>query len=276
MITGKASIAGVIGYPVKHSLSPKLHNYWLEQYGIDGAYIPMEIVPEHLAQAIKALPCLGIKGINVTLPHKEEVLKLMDEVEPLARRIGAVNTVVIKDGKLYGRNTDAYGFIANIKSQRRDFSFHNKTALMLGAGGAARAVCVGLLDAGCSAVLVANRTLVRAEELAKDLGGNVRAIGWGAIPDALSSTDLLVNTTTLGMVGKETLVLDLSPLPTEALVTDIVYTPLMTDLLTHAKARGNPIVTGLGMLLHQAVPGFESWFGKRPEVTDALEHWIRG
>ncbi|MCD6034941.1 MAG: Shikimate 5-dehydrogenase [Rickettsiales bacterium] len=276
MITGNALIAGVIGYPVRHSLSPRLHNYWLEYYKLSGAYIPLEIAPEYLASFIRTLPLIGNwRGLNVTVPHKEAVLGLMDEVDPVAKRIGAVNTVIIREGKLFGTNTDAYGFIANLKEQAPHFSFHGKTALVLGAGGAARAVCAGLQDAGIKEIILANRTIARAEEVANALGGNIRVHTWEQVQKILPDIGLLVNTTTLGMEGKPALNFSLVSLPREALVSDIVYVPRVTSLLETAKAQGNPIVTGLGMLFHQAVPGFEAWFGVRPEVDPALEVLIR-
>ncbi len=280
-ISGKAKLAGVIGWPVSHSRSPRLHGYWLKRYGIDGAYVPLAVAPESIEQAIRALPALGFRGTNVTVPHKEAALRIVDRIDPVAKRIGAINTIVVgEDGKLEGRNTDAYGFITNLRQGAPGWRPEAGPALVLGAGGAARAVVAALVDAGVPEVRLYNRTAAKAEALARDIGGPIRggAIRGGPIrvvaaPD-LSGVALLVNTTTLGMAGQPALDLDLTDLPKFAVVTDIVYTPLVTPLLAAARARGNPIVDGLGMLLHQAVPGFEAWFGVRPEVTPELREFV--
>ena len=271
IISGKAKLAGVIGWPVGHSRSPRLHGYWLEKNGIDGAYVPLAVLPERLEDAIRALPALGFRGANVTVPHKEAALGLMDRVDPVARRVGAVNTIIVgEDGRLEGRNTDAYGFITNLRAGAPHWRPEAGPALVLGAGGAARAVVAALIDAGVPEVRLHNRTAAKAETLARDIGGPVRVVS----EPELAGAALLVNTTTLGMAGQPPLNLDLTKLPKTAVVTDIVYTPLITPLLAAAQARGTVIVDGLGMLLHQAVPGFEAWFGVRPEVTDELRDFV--
>ncbi len=273
-LTGKARLAGVMGWPVAHSQSPRLHGYWLSQHDIDGAYLPLAVRPDDLAAALQALPVLGFHGVNLTLPHKERALALCDEISEPARRIGAVNTIVVdEDRRLVGSNTDAFGFLANLRAVS-DWRADAGPAVILGAGGAARAVAVALSDAGVESIAITNRTASRAEALAETLGGAVHAVPWAVRADALAGAALLVNTTTLGMSGQPPLELDLDALPGDAVVNDIVYAPLETPLLAAARARGNPAVDGLGMLLHQARPGFEAWFGVRPEVTAALRDFV--
>ncbi len=272
--SGKARLAGVIGWPVEHSLSPRLHGYWLEQHRIDGAYVPLAVGPEDLRTALSALQALGFRGVNLTLPHKEQALELCHETDDLARRIGAVNTIVMREGKLVGSNSDAFGFLENLKEGAPDWGADAAPAVVLGAGGASRAVVAALADAGAPEVRIVNRTRKRAEALAEALGGAISVHGWDQRHAALAGAGLLVNTTTLGMAGQAPLDLDLDGLPADALVTDIVYTPLMTPLLEAARAHGNPLVDGLGMLLHQARPGFEAWYGVRPEVTPALRDFV--
>ena len=263
--------AGVIGHPIAHSLSPKLHNYWLKKYGIDGEYKAYDIAPDALFDFVSFLREKGMVGCNVTIPHKEMAVSLVRNLDEAARMIGAVNTIVVeRDGTLTGMNTDAYGFSENIKPHLRD----KQKAVILGAGGAARAVIVALKQLGFTNIIITNRTRVRAEELAAQHG--LQRVEWSEKDAALAGADLLVNTTSLGMVGKEPLELSLDALPKNALVTDIVYKPLITPLLAAAQARGNPIVDGLGMLLHQAAPGFAAWFGlpHLPEVTQELRDTI--
>lgn len=272
--SGKARLAGVMGWPVEHSLSPRLHGYWLEHHRIDGAYVPLAVGPEDLPTALSALPALGFRGVNLTLPHKEQALDLCHAVDDLARRIGAVNTVVVREGQLVGSNSDAFGFMENLKQGAPDWRAKASPAVVLGAGGASRAVIAALADAGAPEVRIVNRTRERAEALAESLGGTITVHGWDQRQAALTDAGLLVNTTTLGMAGQASLDLDLGGLPPGALVTDIVYTPVMTPLLEAARARGNPLVDGLGMLLHQARPGFEAWYGARPEVTPALREFV--
>lgn len=271
--------AGVMGWPVDHSLSPRVHGYWLKTYGIRGEYVRIPVPPEHFTDKLRALKADGFVGCNVTVPHKETALKAVDDLHPMARRIGAVNTVVVRDdGGLYGFNTDGFGFLENLRHGHARFSAAKGPAVVLGAGGAARAIVAALLDAGAPEVRLLNRTLERAEELGAALAGigagTITVAPWDARADALEGAALLVNTTTLGMRGKAPLDLALDAMPKACLVNDIVYAPLETDLLARARGRGNPVVDGLGMLLHQARPGFEAWFGRPPEVTDALRAYV--
>jgi shikimate dehydrogenase len=265
--------AGVIGWPVAHSRSPKLHGFWLKQHGLVGRYDKLPVPPEDLAAFIADLPREpGFRGVNVTIPHKIAVLSLMAQVDDAARRIGAVNTVVVQpDGSLHGSNTDAFGFIENLKADApAGWKAAAGPAVVLGAGGAARAVIVALLDAGVTELRLANRSIEKAEALAAEFGKAILPVAWDERMQALAGTNLLVNTTSLGMAGQPPLEIALDDLPLAALVNDIVYSPLVTDLLANAKARGNPVVDGLGMLLHQGRPGFEAWFGVAPTVTPAL------
>jgi shikimate dehydrogenase len=270
-LSGRTRLAGIMGWPVAHSLSPRLHGHWLLRYGIDGAYVPLPVPPERLEQALSALPALGLAGVNLTIPHKEMAVPLMDRLSPTAARIAAVNTVVVEtDGTLSGDNTDGFGFIAALSESEAGWRAAAGPAVLLGAGGAARAVAIALLEAGVPEVRLLNRTSERARALAGELGGSIHAVDWTARAAALDGAALLVNTTSLGMRGQPPLVLALDALPRAALVTDVVYTPLITPLLALAQARGNPVVDGLGMLLHQARPGFRAWFGVDPEVDDDL------
>jgi shikimate dehydrogenase len=270
-ITGAARVAGVMGWPVKHSRSPRLHGFWLDKYGIDGAYVPLSVAPDDLAAALKALRPLGFAGVNLTLPHKEAAFAAVDRLDPAARRIGAVNTIVVRgDGTLEGSNTDAFGFIEHLRATVPAWRADAAPAVVLGAGGAARAVVAALVDAGVPELRILNRTNERAERLAKALGGNTTVCTWGNWDSALAGAGLLVNTTTLGMAGQPPLEIDLAALPAQAVVDDIVYVPLDTPLLSAAKRRGNRVVDGLGMLLHQGRPGFQAWFGVDPEVTPEL------
>lgn len=274
-LSGRSRIAGVMGWPVAHSRSPRLHGYWLRTYGIDGAYIPLPVRPEQLAAALRALPILGFAGVNVTVPHKEAALAAVDRSDPAARRVGAVNTVVVAaDGTLDGRNSDGFGFMENLRAGVPGWSARSGPAVILGAGGAARAVAAALLDGGVPEIRIMNRTIERAERLSEDIGGPFRVYGWADRAAALDDAALLVNTTTLGMSGQPPLELALDRLPTTAVVNDIVYSPLETALLVAAKARGNRTVDGLGMLLHQARPGFAAWFGVEPEVTPELRRFV--
>ncbi len=277
-LTGKTRIAGVFGWPVDHSRSPRLHGYWLRQFGIDGAYIPFATHPAKLEQAVRALPALGFRGGNVTLPHKERALALVDEATPVARRVGAVNTLVVReDATILGDNTDGYGFLAHLAATQLGWRGADGPACVLGAGGAARAVVVALLEAGVPEINLVNRTTRRAEEIAASVGaGGIRVLPWEARAAALNDVALLVNSTNLGMAGQPPLELDLGTLPTEAVVYDIVYVPLMTELLKAARQRGNKVVDGVGMLLHQARPGFAAWFGQDPPVTPALRAFVLG
>ena len=264
-------LAGVMGWPVAHSRSPALHGFWLAAYGIDGAYVRLAVRPENLTRALKALPLLGFAGCNLTLPHKEAALAAVDEIDPAARAVGAVNTVIVRaDGSLEGRNTDGYGFLENLRAGAPQWRAAAGPAVILGAGGAARAITAALIAAGVPEIRLVNRTPARAAALAKALKGNLRGFSWEDRGKALAGAALLVNATSLGMVGQPALDLSLEALPLPAIVNDIVYAPLETPLLAAARRRGHPAVDGLGMLLHQARPGFAAWFGQEPEVTPAL------
>ena len=257
-----------MGWPVAHSLSPRLHGHWLARYGIDGAYVPFAVRPEDVAPALAALPKLGICGVNVTLPHKEAALAAVDRVEETARRAGAVNTIVIDNtGRSAGSNTDGFGFLENLRAGAPGWSAAAGPAVVLGAGGSARAICAALLDAGAPALRLVNRTRDRAEDLAAALGGPVEVGPWEARADLLDDAALLVNATQLGMDGQPPLDISLARLPREAVVTDAVYAPLETPLLAAAAAQGCRTVDGLGMLIHQARPGFAAWFGRDPDAS---------
>lgn len=276
IISGAAALAGVIGWPIAHSLSPRLQGFWLKELGIDGAYVPLAVKPEDLSRALWALPSLGFKGVNITLPHKEQALALVDKVDSSTRRIGAVNTIVIdQKGKLVGSNTDAFGFMENLQASARQWR-PVRPVLVLGAGGAARAVCAGLMGVGVREIRVCNRTRLRAQTMAQEVGGAIISVDWDDRAQAAEGVGLLVNTTNLGMQGEPPLNMPLTKLPRFAVVTDIVYTPLMTPLLQSAQERGNIVVDGLGMLLHQARPGFTAWFGREPAVTAALRAHVLG
>ena len=273
-ITGRTRLAGIMGWPVTHSRSPALHNFWLEEQGIDGAYVPLPVRPEQLGEALRALPVLGFRGCNLTIPHKQLALSVVDRVEPLARRIGAINTVIVApDGTLEGRNTDVFGFRETLRESVPDWNAAAGLAVVLGAGGAARAVVAALTEAGVEEIRLVNRTEARAERLARELASpstRITVHPWGARNAALSYAGFLVNTTSLGMAEEPQLDLDLVQLPSSAVVVDIVYVPLETQLLATARQRGHRTVDGLGMLLHQGRPGFEAWFGTPVQVSRAL------
>ena len=265
--------AFVVGHPIAHSRSPLIHGHWLKEFCLDGAYERVDVAPEAFPQFLSRLKEHGFVGGNVTIPHKEAAFRLVDARTPRAEKIGAVNTLILgEDGRLTGDNTDAPGFIAHLDQTLGDDwpQRTGGTALVLGAGGAARAIVVGLAERGLSRILLANRTRARAEALSALDPERVAIVDWGDLPSALRGTGLLVNTTSLGMTGHPPLDIDLAPLPESAAVADIVYAPLETSLLAAARARGLSAVDGLGMLLHQAVPGFEAWFGLRPAVTPEL------
>ncbi len=270
-------LAGVIGSPVAHSRSPALHGYWLRRYGIKGHYIPMDVSHADLAEAMRLLPRLGFVGLNVTIPHKETVLGLADVVTDRAALIGAANTLVFrKDGKIYADNTDGTGFTANLRQHAEHWQPGSGPAAVLGAGGAARAVVAALIEAGVPEIRIANRTRARAEALRADLGAKVVVHDWVKAGNMLEGAATVVNTTSLGMVGKPDLRVPLDGLDRHAVVTDLVYTPLRTQFLIEAEEIGCTVVDGLGMLLHQAAPGFERWFGQRPEVDDATRRAVLG
>jgi shikimate dehydrogenase len=270
ILTGKARVAGITGWPVGHSRSPRLHGYWLERHGIDGAYVPLPIEPAHFTSAIRGLMAAGFAGLNVTIPHKLAAFAICDTVDDFGRRVGAINTLVFDNGRISGRNTDVWGFLSNLRANGVDPA--GGPALILGAGGASRAIAAALLDLGVR-VTVANRTRTRAEELAGELPG-LKVIDWDARDHALPDNALLINATSLGMAGQPPLHIDLDRAAPGLTVNDIVYVPLETPLLAAARARGIPTVEGLGMLLHQAVPAFHAWFGVEPVVDDAMRRFV--
>ncbi len=264
-------LAGVMGWPIGHSRSPKIHNHWIEQYGLEGVYVPLATAPGKLEEALRALPALGFAGCNLTIPHKETALRLLDRVEADAARIGAVNCVVVEpDGSLTGKNYDGYGFVASLRAAAPHWRASEAPAAVIGAGGGARAIIAGLVDADAPEIRVFNRTEERAQALAADFGAPVKAYPWSQRDVGLEGAGLVVNTTSLGMVGQPPLEISLRAAPRAALVADIVYAPLETPLLAAARRQGLAAVDGLGMLLHQARPAFRDWFGVMPEVTPAL------
>jgi shikimate dehydrogenase len=268
-------LAGVMGWPISHSRSPVLHGTWLARHGVAGSYVPLAVRPEHLEQGLRALPVLGFAGVNLTVPHKEAAVGLVDVLTPTAARIGSVNMVtVLPDGRLEGASTDGDGFMASLRQALPDWRIAGGTAVLIGAGGAARAIADALIEAGAGRVRVVNRSGRRSAALAADLGPRIEPWPWVLRHVASAGAALLVNTTVLGMIGQEALDLDLALLPYDAVVTDIVYTPLETELLARARARGHRAVDGLGMLLHQARPAFTRWFGTDPTVDEALRRAV--
>ncbi|MEI9405174.1 shikimate dehydrogenase [Mesorhizobium argentiipisi] len=265
--------AFVTGHPIAHSRSPKIHGYWLAQYGIDGSYQAIDVAPADFTAFLRSLGDSGYRGGNVTIPHKEAAFAGVARRDHAADEIGAVNTLWFEDGLLWGCNTDGYGFAANLDEHAPGWAA-NGPAVVLGAGGASRAVIHALKERGINDIRIVNRTLARAEELSRHFGAGVSAHGAGAVGELLADAGLLINSTALGMHGNEALAADPSALPGHTIVTDIVYVPLETPLLAAARARGLKTVDGLGMLLHQAVPGFERWFGRKPDVTPELRRMI--
>lgn len=263
-------LAGVIGSPVAHSKSPRLHAHWLKTYGIAGHYIPMDVAHADLAEVLRALPKAGFVGVNITIPHKETVLALADIVTDRAALIGAANTLIFrKDGRIHADNTDGYGFVANLRQNTPGWNPGGGAAAVLGAGGAARAVIASLLEIGVPEIRLANRTRARAETLRAEFGAKVVVFDWVQAGNMLEGAVTVVNTTSLGMTGKPDFRVPLDALSPQAIVTDLVYAPLRTRFLEEAAAIGCTTVDGLGMLLHQAAPAFERWFGVRPEVDQA-------
>jgi len=265
------ALAGLMGWPVAHSRSPDIHNHWMAEQGLRGAYVLLPVAPAHLAQALRALPVMGFAGCNLTIPHKVAALALVDQVDATARRIGAINTVVVQpDGSLAGFNTDGVGYVHSLLHEMPHWRANAGPAAVIGAGGAARAVLVSLLEQGASEIRLCNRSEEKARQLANEIGGPIHALPWAQRHAALNGAALLVNTTSQGMSGQAALDLSLDALPTDALVSDLVYVPLETPLLVAARARGNAVVGGLGMLLHQARAAYARWFGTMPEVTPML------
>jgi shikimate dehydrogenase len=268
-------IAGLLGWPVAHSRSPVIHNHWLAHYGIPGRYVLFAVPPEKLDVAVRGIAALGLRGCNVTTPHKQAIFPLLDRVDDLARRIGAVNTVVVeKDGTLTGFNNDGNGFIQSLRDVDPKWTPASGPILVLGAGGAARAVVASLVAQGAMEIRIANRTMDKAQEIASAVGPTVKIVPWEQREDALDGIALLANATSLGMAGKPPLEISLNRLPKSALVGDLIYIPPETPLLAAARARGNITVNGLGLLLNQARPAFNAWFGVMPEITPALRQAI--
>jgi shikimate dehydrogenase len=268
-------LAGVMGWPVMHSRSPLLHNYWFRQHNLAGTYVPLAIPPEGLAAALRALHPLGFAGCNLTLPHKQEAMTMVDEVDTLAKSIGAISCVVVRpDGSLAGTNNDCYGFIHNIRQEQPGWRADSGPGVVIGAGGGARAVCYALAQAGAREIRIVNRTIDRAKRIAEDFGGPFKVLPWEQRHDALEGAALVVNTTSLGMVGQGALEINLDKLPARALAADIIYIPIETPFLAGARKRGNPTVNGLGMLLHQGRPAWKAWFGIEPEVTAELRAMV--
>lgn len=266
----KIPLAGVIGSPIAHSKSPQLHGHWLRTYNIAGQYIPMDISRDNLREVLRTLPKMGFVGVNVTLPHKEAIMDIADLVTDRAILIGAANTLIFrKDGKIHADNTDGYGFLENLKTGAPEWDPKAGPAAVLGAGGGSRAVIASLLDAGVPEIMVSNRTRVRVEKLKYDFGNRLRIYDWVQAGNMMERAALVVNTTSLGMIGKGELRVPFDGLRRGTVVTDLVYTPLRTQLLETAEDMGCVTVDGLGMLLHQAVPAFERWFGLRPAVDSA-------
>lgn len=276
-VTAKARVAGVMGWPIAHSKSPAIHGYWLERHGIDGAYVPFAVRPEDAAAAFRALPKLGLAGSNVTLPHKLAAFETADVLDAAAKAIGAVNLVVVQtDGSLLGANTDAPGLLAHLRAEAPAWRADAAPAAVLGAGGGARAAMFALLQAGAPEVRIANRTRDKAEALRAAFGERVTVVDWSERAAMLAGAGLTINTTSLGMIGQPPLDIALDDLPIAAVVYDIVYAPLETGLLAAARRRGNQGVDGLGMLLHQAAPSFEAFFGLLPEVDGRLREIVLG
>jgi shikimate dehydrogenase len=274
IISGKAKLAGVIGWPIAHSLSPRLHGYWLDAHGVDGAYIPLAVPREDFARVIESLRIAGFAGVNVTIPHKEAAFAIAHELDDAAIAAGAVNLLLFGGGKIAGRNTDAAGLAASLGEALVKNALNGKDAVLLGTGGAARAAILALAGLGVREIRIVGRNHARGEMLAREFSMRtktpLRAMTWNDWPKAADGAGILVNATSAGMSGKEVLELSLDPLPVNAVVTDLVYSPLETDLLQRAQARGNRVVDGLGMLMHQGIPAFEAFFGERPQVTPAL------
>jgi len=273
--TSTIPVAAVIGHPVNHSRSPRMHNFWLAHFGLEGYYIPLDIDPKKFERSIRNLPELGLVGANITIPYKEKVLKIADKISDRAALVGAANTLTfLQNGGIYADNTDGYGFLQNIKSKYKDWSARDGITVVFGAGGASRAILAALIEDGASDIILANRTRSRADQLRSDFGAKIKVVEWMKIQNYLSEASTIINTTSLGMVGKTDLPIPLNALKKNTLVTDIVYTPIETHLLATAAKMGCRTVDGLGMLIHQAIPGFERWFGIKPGDSQALRELL--
>lgn len=271
----KIPLAGVIGHPIAHSRSPALHGFWLRRYGVKGHYIPMDVAPADLETTLCHLPKIGFVGLNVTLPHKEAILKIADVISDRAALIGAANTLIFrKDGKIHADNTDGAGFVANLRQNAPNWVPAAGPAAVFGAGGAARAVVAALIEVGVPEIRVANRSRPRAEALRADFGAKLVVYDWVQAANMLEGAATVINTTSLGMAGKPEFRVPLDAIEPGAVVNDLVYNPLKTTFLAEAEQRGATIVDGLGMLLHQAAPGFERWFGPTPAVDEATRQAV--
>jgi shikimate dehydrogenase len=274
-MAGEFMLAGVMGWPIAQSRSPVLHNYWIKKYNLNGRYVPLAVRPERLADAIRGLPALGFRGCNLTMPHKQLAITMVDKLTDTAKRIGAVNCIVVgDDGKMLGTNNDGNGYVLSVQEVAPQWKPSDGLIVILGAGGAARAIIVAMLERGAKEILVINRTFEKAEALAKDLGTVVKPIVWAKRNDAIADVTLLINATNQGMADKPALDISLDKLPKQTLVSDLIYVPPETSFLRAAKARGNVTINGLGMLLHQARPAFQAWFGIWPEITPDLRATI--
>jgi len=264
-------MAGVMGWPVMHSRSPMMHNYWMEQQGLAGTYVPLAIEPGKIGPALRAMHPLGFAGCNLTIPHKQDAMEIVDEVDEVAKKIGAISCVVVRDdGSLFGTNNDWLGFLGNLKEFHPDWRADAGPVTVIGAGGGSRAVCYALLDQGVTEIRLVNRTRERAEKLAEEFGGPIEVHSWEERHDALDGVAMAVNVTSQGMQGETALDIQLDALPVDAIAADIIYIPLETPFLAAARARGNPTLNGVGMLLHQGPPAWKRWFGVEPQVTPDL------
>ncbi len=275
MSIAQIPVAAVLGHPIHQSKSPQLHNFWLSSFGVSGFYIPLDIDPKNFEKHIRSLPLLGFVGANVTIPYKEKILKVADKISDRAALIGAANTLTfLSDGKIYADNTDGYGFIQNIKSKYKDWTAKDGMSVVFGAGGASRAILGALIEDGANEIVLSNRTRSRADQLRSDFGAKIKVVDWMKVQNYLNDAANVINTTSLGMVGKADLPIPLDKLKKNTLVTDVVYTPLNTSLLAHASKNGCRTVDGLGMLIYQAIPGFERWFGIKPTDSQDLREYL--
>jgi shikimate dehydrogenase len=274
-MAGEFLLAGVMGWPISQSRSPIMHNTWIEKYKINGRYVPLAVQPERLPDAIRGLPALGFRGCNLTMPHKQFAMTMVDTLTDTARRIGAVNCIVVEpDGKMWGTNNDGNGYVLSIQEVAPQWKPADGPIAILGAGGAARAIIVALLERGATEIRLINRTFEKAEQLAKEFGAAIKPVAWEKRADAIGDVALLTNATNQGMTGKPALDISLDKLSKQTLVSDLIYVPPETPFLAAAKARGNVTINGLGMLLHQARPAFQAWFGVMPEITPELRATI--
>lgn len=274
-MSSKFITAGVIGWPVSHSRSPIIHNHWVHQYGLAGCYGLFPVAPGNLEKALQGIRALGIAGCNITIPYKIEAMKFMDWIDPLAERIGAINTVVVQaNGELHGFNTDGFGYVQSLRDANPQWRADLGPVVIVGAGGAARSIIVSMINEGARDIRIINRTMSKAQDLAEEFGNTVNAVDWADRHNVLNDAALLTNTTSQGMVNEPALDLNIRQLPKSALVSDVIYAPLETPLLTQAKKQGNTTVNGLGMLIHQARPAFHAWFGVMPDCAQELNQKI--